>query len=165
MTKNDNAALTLNGLGAMATEVGTDTGPGTTTREFNRALIEKFRANEGLVPGELQGVPFLLLTTTSVKNGARMPIPLVYHRIDGRLLVVASTGGGPRNPGWFNNLVRDPRVVVELGRETFEAIAVVLASDDRDAMFAAVVRSMPTFGGYQARTERIIPIVELVRAS
>jgi hypothetical protein len=45
----------------MAAEVGTEAGPGATTKEFNRALIETFRANRGVVPGELQGANFLLL--------------------------------------------------------------------------------------------------------
>jgi hypothetical protein len=48
----------------MAAEVGTEAGPGAITKEFNRALIDAFRANRGGVPGELQGANFLLLTTT-----------------------------------------------------------------------------------------------------
>jgi hypothetical protein len=56
--------LTRSGLDAMAAEVGTEAGPGAITKEFNRALIDAFRANRGGVPGELQGANFLLLTTT-----------------------------------------------------------------------------------------------------
>ena len=41
----------------MAAEVGTEAGPGATTKEFNRALIETFRANRGVVLGELQSAP------------------------------------------------------------------------------------------------------------
>ena len=40
--------LTRSALNAMAAEVGTEAGPGATTKEFNRALIETFRANRGL---------------------------------------------------------------------------------------------------------------------
>ena len=53
--------LTRSGLNAMAVDVGTEAGPGATTKEFNRALIDAFRANRGVVPGELQGASFLLL--------------------------------------------------------------------------------------------------------
>ena len=150
-------------LNAMATEVGTATGPSTVTKEFNRALIDAFRANAGVVPGELAGAKFLLLTTTRRKSGAQRVTPLVYHRIDGRLLLIASTGGGPRNPGWYINLVGDASVLVELGGESWPAKATVLAGADRDAMFAAVVAATPTFGRYQARTERVIPVIELTR--
>src|SRR5262245_47245799 len=149
--------LTRSGLGAMAAEVGTETGPGAITKEFNRALIDVFRANRGVVPGELQDGNFLLLTTTSAKTGAKRTSPLVYHRIGGRLPIVASTGGGPRNPGWFDNLARNPSVTVELGDETWEGQSVVLAGAERDALFAAVVKATPAFGRYQERTQRTIP--------
>ena len=156
--------LTRTGLNAMAAEVGTETGPGAITKQFNRALIDAFRANRGVIPGELQGANFLLLTTTSAKSGAKRTTPLVYHRIGERLLIIASTGGGPRNPGWFDNLVRNPAVRVELGGETWEGRAVVLSGADRDALFAAVVTASPAFGRYQERTQRVIPVVELLPA-
>ncbi len=153
--------LTMTGLGAMATEVGTQSGPSATTKVFNRRLIEEFRANGGVVQGELAAVNFLLLTTKSARNGAPRTTPLVYHRIDGRLIVIASTGGGPRNPAWFDNLVHDPSVTVEINSQTWTGRAVVLSGADRGAVFAAVVASVPTFGQYQARTARIIPAIEL----
>jgi deazaflavin-dependent oxidoreductase (nitroreductase family) len=133
--------LTRRGLNAMAAEVGTEAGPGAITKEFNRALIDAFRANRGVVRGELQGGNFLLLTTTGAKSGATRTTPLVYHRIGGRLLIIASTGGGPRNPGWFDNLAKNPSVRVELGDATWEGRAVVLSGAERDALFAAVVKA------------------------
>ena len=156
------APLTMTALTAMGTEVGTETGPGATTKAFNRTLIEAFRANGGVLPGELQRVDFLLLTTTGAKSGAKRVTPLVYRRTGGRLIIIASTGGGPRNPAWFDNLIKDPSVTVELGADTWQARAVVLADADRDAVFADVVAWQPTFGSYQARTERRIPVVELL---
>jgi len=156
--------LTRTGLNAMAAEVGTEAGPGAITKEFNRALIEVFRANRGVVPGELQGANFLLLTTTSAKSGTPRTTPLVYHKIAGRLLIIASTGGGPRNPGWFDNLVANPLVTVELGDATWGGRAVVLSGAERDALFAAVVKATPAFGRYQERTQRTIPVVELLPA-
>ena len=89
------------------------------------------------------------------KSGAKRTTPLVYHRIGERLLIIASTGGGPRNPA----------VRVELGDETWEGRAVVLSGADRDALFAAVVKATPTFGRYQERTQRTIPVVELLPAN
>jgi len=156
--------LTRSGLGAMAAEVGTEAGPGAITKDFNRALIGAFRANRGVVPGELQGSNFLLLTTTGAKSGAPRTTPLVYHRIGGRLLIIASTGGGPRNPGWFDNLVKNPSVTIELGDATWQGRAVVLSGADRDALYAEVVKTSPAFGRYQERTQRTIPVVELLPA-
>ena len=53
---------------------------------------------------------------------------------------------------------------VELGDETWEGRAVVLSGTDRDALFAAVVKASPAFGRYQERTQRTIPVVELLPA-
>ena len=102
--------------------------------------------------------------TIGAKSGAKRTAPLVYHRIGGRLLIIASMGGGPRSPGWFDNLARNPSVTVELGDETWEGRAVVLSGAERDALFAAVVKAAPTFGRYQERTQRTIPVVELLPA-
>jgi deazaflavin-dependent oxidoreductase (nitroreductase family) len=156
--------LTARGLAGMAAEVGTEAGPGATTRAFNRAFIEAFRSNGGVIPGELQRANFLLLTTIGAKSGTSQTTPLVYHRIDEQLLVIASTGGRSRHPRWYDNLVANPSVIVELGTETYAARAVVHAGAHRDALFAAVVKGAPGFGAYQERTERVIPVVELVRA-
>jgi deazaflavin-dependent oxidoreductase (nitroreductase family) len=118
-------------------------------------IIETFRANRGVVPGELQSANFLLLTTTSVKSGAKRTTPLVYHRLGERLLTIASTGGGPTNPGWFDNLAKNPSVRVELGAETWEGRAIVLSGAERDALFAAVVKRRRRSGGIKkARSAR-----------
>jgi hypothetical protein len=53
-------------------------------------------------------------------------------------------------------------VTVELGDETWEGRAVVLSGAERDAQFAAVVKASPPFGRYQERTQRTIPVVELL---
>src|SRR5262249_14842823 len=143
--------LTRSGLTAMATEVGTEAGPCAITQEFSRALMDAFRANRGVVPGELQGANFLLLTTTSAKSGVTRTTPLVYHRIGGRLLIIASTGGGPRNPSWFDNLAKNPSVKVELGDETWEGRAVVLSGAEREALFAAVRKAEPRVGRVEER--------------
>jgi len=72
-------------------------------------------------------------------------------------------GGAPRNPPWYHNLVHNPEVLIEKGGESFSARAVVAEGDDRNRLFQIVCDNLPVFATYQERTERIIPIVELVR--
>ena len=72
-------------------------------------------------------------------------------------------GGSVRNPPWFHNLVRNPEVTVELDGETFPARAVVTGGRDRDELFARLAANIPTWGAYQERTARRIPVVELIR--
>jgi hypothetical protein len=39
----------------------------------------------------------------------------------------------------------------------------VITGADRDRVYAKQVAEMPTFGEYQEKTTRVIPVVELVR--
>ena len=49
----------------------------TTVNDFNRSLIEEFRANDGKVGGHFEGAPLLLLTTTGAKSGREHTTPVV----------------------------------------------------------------------------------------
>ena len=50
-----------------------------------------------------------------------------------------------------------------MGTETFSASARVLEGAERDEVYARQVEAQPQFGDYQAKTTRVIPVVELVR--
>jgi deazaflavin-dependent oxidoreductase (nitroreductase family) len=123
--------------------------------------MENLRNNKGKLTGELQAMPFIIITTKGAKTGKRRTVPLAYQILNDRLLIIASMGGNIRNPPWFYNLVRNPEVTVELSGETFQATAVVTEGQDRDYLFRQICENIPTFAGYQARTKRVIPVVEL----
>ena len=128
---------------------------------FNESVIHEFRANGGVVGGELAGMPLLLLTTIDARSGQPRTTPLAYHRRGNRYLVIASNGGAARNPAWFRNLERDPDVTVEVGVETFAATATILEASERDAVFASIVAEAPSAGAFQAKAGRTIPVIEL----
>lgn len=128
---------------------------------FNQSVIDEFRANEGKVGGPFEGGDLLLLTTTGAKSGKPYTTPLAYVREGDLLLVVGSNLGGPRDPDWYHNLLAHPQVRVELGTETYEAIAVPAEGERRDRLFAQVVRAAPGYADYQARTTRTLPVVVL----
>jgi deazaflavin-dependent oxidoreductase (nitroreductase family) len=127
--------------------------------EANRQMIEQFRA----AGGKLEGRPMLLLNTTGRKTGERRTNPMMYVKVDDKLLVVASNAGAAKNPDWFRNLVAHPHVTVEHDGEVFPATAEVAAGAERDELFAKVVEQYPFFADHQAGTERAIPVVSLVR--
>jgi deazaflavin-dependent oxidoreductase (nitroreductase family) len=131
--------------------------------DWNRQTIEAFRANGGKVGGMWEGRPLLLLTTTGAKSGQRRTTPTMYLRDGDRLLIFASKGGAPTNPGWYHNLVAHPQVAVEVGSETYEATATVLKGEERDRLFARQAELYPQFGDYQKRTTRTIPVIALER--
>jgi len=125
--------------------------------------IDEFRANGGKLGGGFHGRPVLLLTTTGRTSGEPRTAPMMYLKEDGHLYVFASKGGAPSNPHWYRNLVANPTVSVELGIERFEATARPLEGEARDRVYARQVELYPQFGEYQRKTERTIPVVELIR--
>lgn len=130
-------------------------------REINRKVIEQFRAG-----GEIEGMHrdrIVLLTTTGARTGLRRTTPMMFHRDGGRLLVVASNVGAPKHPDWYRNLVADPRVTVEVGDESYEAVAATLDDADRALAWAMLKESYPFFADHEASTERVIPVVALTR--
>ncbi|GAA4572151.1 nitroreductase/quinone reductase family protein [Planotetraspora kaengkrachanensis] len=130
--------------------------------DFNRQIIEEFRANEGRVGGPFEGARLLLLTTTGARSGAPHTVPVGYLPDGGeRVLIIASAGGGPEHPDWFRNLVANPRVQVEDGAFTYEAEAAELEGDERDRAFARAAEADPGWADYQAKTSRLIPVVAL----
>ncbi|MFE6856036.1 nitroreductase family deazaflavin-dependent oxidoreductase, partial [Streptomyces sp. NPDC057674] len=136
--------------------------------DFNRRVIEEFRANGGRVGGMFEGAALLLLTTTGARSGRAHTNPAVYVRDGARLLVFASNAGGPKHPAWFHNLSADPYVTVELGTpegtvERFGATAVVTEGEERDRLYAEQAERDPGFAAYQAATDRLIPVVALHR--
>ena len=133
--------------------------------EWNKAIIEEFRANDGKVGGYFAGMPLLLLHTTGAKSGEPRINPTAYI-VDGeRLVVVASKGGAPTHPDWYHNLVANPEVKVEVGTEQFAALATVAEEPERTQLYDKMAALNPGFAEYQRKTTRIIPVVILTRHS
>ena len=131
--------------------------------QMNQTVISEFRSTGGRAGGVFEGKPLILLHHVGAKSGIERISPLVPLLDDGRVFVFASKGGSDKNPDWYGNLVAQPNVTVELGTETFGAIARTLEGDERDAVYAKQVEAEPQFGDYQRKTSRTIPVVELVR--
>jgi deazaflavin-dependent oxidoreductase (nitroreductase family) len=134
-----------------------------TLNDWDRQIIEEFRANGGNVGGPFAGVPVLLLTTTGAKSGQQRTRPLVYLSEDGRIYVFAGNRGAPTNPAWYHNLVAHPDVTVEIGTEKFEARAIVVDSAERDRLGRIQLQKLPALAELQAKITREVPAVLLER--
>ena len=78
--------------------------------------------------------------------------------------VFASKAGADTNPDWYHNLIAHPNVTVEVGADTYPAAATPIAGAERDRIYAEQAKRYPGFAEYQEKTERGIPVVELVPA-
>jgi deazaflavin-dependent oxidoreductase (nitroreductase family) len=129
--------------------------------DFNRKVIDEFRANEGKVGGPFEGAPVLLLTSTGAKSGEQRTTPVVYQQDGERMVIFASKAGAPENPAWFHNLRANPTATVEVGPDTVEVEAVVTDGDERERLFSKQKQLMPQFADYEQKTARQIPVVAL----
>lgn len=134
------------------------------SRPFAARHVHQYLESDGAeVDHPAAGYLILLYTTGRVSSRVRRT-PLRYFEVDDDLVVAGSYGGSPDHPDWYLNLVADPRVWVRLDSELYEATAIPIGGEDRDRLWDTVVVSQaPQFGGYQAKTSRVIPLVRLVR--
>jgi deazaflavin-dependent oxidoreductase (nitroreductase family) len=133
----------------------------TSMNDFNQNVIEEFRANSGVVGGPFDGMTLLLLHHTGAKSGAARINPLAYMDDEGRYVIFASKGGAPTNPDWYHNLKANPNVRIELGDDTFDAVASEATGEERDRLYAAQKARVSSFGDYEQKTDRLIPVILL----
>ena len=136
-----------------------------TFNDFNRAIIEEFRANDGKVGGRFAGASMLILHTTGAKTGAEREHPLVYADRGGDVVVFGSKAGAPSHPAWYLNLVANPEATIEIGTETRKVVARVAEGAEREEIWSAQKKRMPGFADYEQKTSREIPVVILERAT
>lgn len=135
-------------------------GPAVSDR--NDKVIEEFRENDGKVGGWFADKDVLILHTTGARSGLERLAPLVYRQEGDRIFVFASKGGSDSHPDWYHNLKANPDVRVEIGTATSAATAVEIVGEERDAIYARHAEAIDVFAGYQAGTDRTIPVFELI---
>lgn len=133
--------------------------------DWNSKIIAEFRENEGRVGGQFAGATILLLHTTGAKSGVERINPAVYRQEGDRTYVFASKAGADTNPDWYYNLVAHPEITVELGAESFSATASTLDEEERSEVFSRQAAQSSGFADYQAKTSRVIPVVEIKRTA
>ncbi|HEV8451491.1 MAG TPA: nitroreductase/quinone reductase family protein [Gaiellales bacterium] len=121
-----------------------------------------FTASSGRVLGNWGGHAVIGLTTRGRRSGRpRTVIVAAFADGVGRIVVVASDGGAPRHPAWYLNLCADPEVtVMRRGRREWMH-ARTSAGEERARLWASVTESAPAYAHYQARTDRLLPLVVL----
>ncbi|MCB0875840.1 MAG: nitroreductase family deazaflavin-dependent oxidoreductase [Solirubrobacterales bacterium] len=130
---------------------------------FGSEHVRVYRETDGERGYEWRGTTILLLTTTGRRSGERRTTPLI-HRTDGdRYVVVASKGGSPEHPDWFENLTADPDVEIQVKGERFAVEPSIAVGEERERLWELMAEVWPDYDDYAARTEREIPVVILTR--
>ncbi|MGO9342148.1 MAG: nitroreductase family deazaflavin-dependent oxidoreductase [Acidimicrobiales bacterium] len=129
--------------------------------EWVRDQVAEYESSGGERANTLRdtGLPIIVVTTRGNKTGRLRKNPLMRVEHDGEYALVASKGGAPTNPVWYHNIVSDPTaVVIQDGREPFDAIVRQVTGDERATWWARAVAAYPPYADYQAATTREIPV-------
>jgi deazaflavin-dependent oxidoreductase (nitroreductase family) len=118
-------------------------------------------ASGGAEGTQLQGKPVVLLTTVGAKTGKLRKTPLMRVEHDGQYAIVASLGGAPKNPVWYYNVKKNPRVELQDGPATGEYEAREVFGEEKAVWWERAVRVWPDYANYQAKTDREIPVFVL----
>ena len=133
---------------------------------FGEEHVRRYRETDGEV-GHIwkEGSTILLLTTKGRKTGEPRTTPLIYAQDGDDFVIVASKGGAPEHPGWFENLSKDPNVELQVLDDVFPARARVAEGDERERLWRKANEVWPHYDEYQEQTDREIPVVVLERAA
>ena len=126
---------------------------------FGRAHKLLYKLSGGRFGARMGWIDVALVTTTGRKTGKTRTVPIACYPYRDSVAVSASNSGMESHPAWYLNMLANPRVTVQLGRETFEAMAEEVAADEREALWASVVKINKHQGEYLAMVEREIPLV------
>jgi proline iminopeptidase len=136
------------------------------TNLFGDAHVQRYRETDGEV-GHIwrEGSTILLLTTKGRKTGEPRTTPLIYAQDGDRYVIVASKGGAPEHPGWYENLTKDPNVELQVKADVFPARARTAEGEERERLWRLANTVWKHYDEYQEQTDREIPVVVLERAA
>jgi deazaflavin-dependent oxidoreductase (nitroreductase family) len=124
-----------------------------------------YKMTGGRYPAILGSIASAPLTATGAKSGMPRQHQVTYFHDGLDPVLLASYGGGPRNPQWFYNLRANPEC--SLGDEKFVA-AEVLEPEEYARLYSLAERVYAGYGDYRIKAEaagRRIPIFRLKPAS
>lgn len=106
--------------------------------------------------------PTVLLTHTGAKTGKQRTTPLLYFTDGTNVVLIASKGGAPENPGWYYNVRAHPRVEASTDGCSERYVAREAAGAERERLWNLATKLYSGFEKYQSRaTNRRIPVIVL----
>ena len=130
-------------------------------REMVREHLLRYLASDGEDGFIHNGAPTLLLTTRGRRTQQLRRTALIFGRHHDDYLVVGSRGGAPKNPLWVENLLVDPKVIVQVRGSVTPAIARLASPSERREYWKIMTEIWPAYDEYQKKTERQIPVIVL----
>jgi deazaflavin-dependent oxidoreductase (nitroreductase family) len=131
--------------------------------DWQKDHVRRYLTTSGEDGHDWRGTTTLLLTAVGRRTGKPRRLGLIYGRDGDDYVVVASKGGYPRHPYWYDNLVANPEVRVQVKDDVFQARARTATPEERPRLWKLMTERWPAYDEYQSKTEREIPVVVLER--
>ncbi|HYH35083.1 MAG TPA: nitroreductase family deazaflavin-dependent oxidoreductase [Nocardioides sp.] len=131
-----------------------------------RDQVAEFEASNGARANTLArtGDPIVVITSVGARSGKLRKNPVMRVEHDGAYLAVASKGGAAEDPVWAANFRAHPEVELQDGADKATySVRELPPGPERDEWWQRAVETWPTYGDYQRRTDRLIPLFLLER--
>ena len=130
-------------------------------QQWVRDQVDLYESSGGLEGTTLRDLPVVIVTNRGVKTGKLHKTPVMRVEHDGRYAVVASKGGAPDHPVWYNNLVANPDTELQDGPVKTDMTARLVTGAEKATWWERAVAAYPDYADYQKRTTREIPVFVL----
>lgn len=129
--------------------------------EWVRDQIAEYEASDGERANTLRetGIPVIIVTMRGHASGKVRKIALMRVEHEGAYALVASYGGAPKHPAWYDNLVADPNVEIQDGPAPHDYRVREVSGDERATWWDRAVAVFGNYAEYQAKTDRVIPVL------
>jgi F420H(2)-dependent quinone reductase len=129
--------------------------------DWVREQVELYERTGGKEGNTLRdtGIPVIIVTMRGAKSGNVRKIALMRVEHNGEYALVASYGGRPENPIWYANLLADPNIMFQDGPTPVPMQVREVFGAERDEWFARSAAVFSPYLEYQAKTERVIPVL------
>ncbi len=124
----------------------------------SKAHVALNRASGGRMFNTLAGDDVCFVTMLGAKSGKSLTMPLMYVPYREGVLLVASLGGAPRNPVWYNNICKNPDIEVRHRGRRMQLRARLATPEEKPALWPICDAHYAPYAQYRARTARDIPI-------
>jgi deazaflavin-dependent oxidoreductase (nitroreductase family) len=121
-----------------------------------------YERTDGAEANTLQGTdqPIIVVTMRGARSGKVRKIALMRVEHGGEYALVASKGGMPDNPGWYNNLkVHPDEVSIQDGAARFPVTVREVEGEERQLWWDRAVEAYADYETYKNNTDRHIPVL------
>ncbi|GAA1861120.1 nitroreductase family deazaflavin-dependent oxidoreductase [Actinomadura bangladeshensis] len=139
--------------------------PGAFSRWMQHRMNARMNRKVRKGRGTFMGMDVLILNTVGSRSGQPRETPVAWFpdKDDSRLII--ASGGGTRNPDWFDNLMAHPdRATIELpGEGAVPVTPQRLDGPEREEAWQRIAEAQPRIAKYQSKSERQYPVIRLTR--